>query len=580
MKTPWTAARERKAIAASKIVAFARDQLKLQLTDGQQRALALFEAGHYSQAVWCWGRRGGKSLMAAVLSLYDVALRDQLRQFLRVGEVRYAAVVCPRLHQANQHLATCRSLVRRSPLLSRLLVSEAADQLVFSNGAAVLALPCSARGIRGLPFSSLVLDEIGHFFSNEDGNSADARVLEAVQPALAQFGALGWMVSISTPRWKQGSFYELCERARSNRHPSMMYVHYTSLEANGTLDKKWLKELQRQDPDLFAREYEARFVDGVSSYLSSADVSACVRSGTDKLYPQPSIAYVAALDPAFSLDRFAMAIAHEDALGRVIIDGVWTWHRRGYVTTLEEVAQLCRAYHVQRLRTDQYAAPPIIEGLAQRRIQCDYVPWSHENKSAAFGSLKVGLNTRAIELPDDNELVNELCALAASPTPSGLTRISAPSGGFDDRAVAVAGVVASFGESGQAIPAEMMIAAGPSYGWDPSAGALRQSLPPPRPAQMTVSPTDPSAVRLTPGNREVIASSTGELLLRGPQDPGDVPITSNWPTLGLPARRNPFRADLDEPCLECNAPPGKMHEADCASVYRRYGIDLNDPGNW
>lgn len=424
----------------SRIVSFARDELGLALTPAQSEMLSTFEASGCHQAVWQCGRRGGKSLLADVLALYDVAVRDQLREELRAGEPRIAAIVAPRIEQA-QHISSCASLIENSSQLGRLLVSQTTEELAFANGSSIRAYPCSARTIRGGAWSSCILDEFAHFVDSTDGPQAGDRVLEAALPALAQFGDSGWLVAISTPRWRSGAFWRLVERAQSGAFAWMHYRHLSTEAMNPRIPVEWLAERRREDPELFAREFLAEFVDGASAYLTSADDMGCVRRGESLIQPPVEGArYVAAMDPAYSLDNFALAIGHKDH-GPVVIDGVWTWRRHGHEATLDAVAELARAYHVGRLRTDQHAAQPIREGLAQRGLEADYRPWTSESKSDAFSRLKVALNTRQVELPEDSALIEELCSLEARPTPAGFTKIAAAAGGHDDRAIVVAAVV-------------------------------------------------------------------------------------------------------------------------------------------
>jgi hypothetical protein len=53
----------------------------------------------------------------------------------------------------------------------------------------------------------------------------------------------------------------------------------------------------------------------------------------------------------------------------------------------------------------------------------------------------VALNTRVLELPRDDDLIQELCNIEASPTAAGFTRIAAAGRGRDDRAMVTAAVV-------------------------------------------------------------------------------------------------------------------------------------------
>jgi hypothetical protein len=46
----------------------------------------------------------------------------------------------------------------------------------------------------------------------------------------------------------------------------------------------------------------------------------------------------------YRLDSFVQAVAHKNAAGRVIIDGVFSWTKKGHDRTLDAVAAICRRY--------------------------------------------------------------------------------------------------------------------------------------------------------------------------------------------------------------------------------------------
>lgn len=211
---------------------------------------------------------------------------------------------------------------------------------------------------------------------------------------------------------------------------------------NPAISARWLEQKRIEDPDLFAREFEARWIDGASSYLPSAEVVAAVRHGVNRLAPLPDVRYVGSLDPGHQHHAFAMAVAHlEPEYSRVIVDGVWSWRRAGHEASLDAVAEVAKAYGIAKVTSDQHAPVPIREGLEKRGLQMDYRPWDNSMKADAFSAVKIRLNTSALELPDDQALIAELCSLEARTTPSGLTRIAAAGSGSDDLAVALAAAV-------------------------------------------------------------------------------------------------------------------------------------------
>src|SRR5262249_12601665 len=67
------------------------------------------------------------------------------------------------------------------------------------------------------------------------------------------------------------------QRAESGRFDYMHHLHLTTAEANPAIDAEWLEDRRREDLDTYGREYEARWLDGAGSYLSSAEVVAAVR---------------------------------------------------------------------------------------------------------------------------------------------------------------------------------------------------------------------------------------------------------------------------------------------------------------
>jgi len=430
--------------ASKQLLAFARE-IGLELTPAQTEMATSFVDGEQSQAVWQCGRRGGKTLLADVLALYDAIYRDRLREFLQPGEERMIAIVAQNLDKARRHIINCDRYVKRSKRLSSMVVSQGADEIVFNNGAALRAFPCSGRALRGDPCSTVILDELGHYITTEEGNAAGDAVYQAAQPTLAQFGDDGWLIAISTPLWKKGRFWKLCNDANIGQAPDTHYRKLTTAEMNPKISTAWLEKRRVEDPDIFAREFLAEWVDGVSSYLESRDVFECLRpvGAPITLSPAPGIIYYGALDPGFQVDSFGMAVGHGENDGRrTIVDGVWRWRRYGFERTLDEVKAIADRYGIRQVTTDQHAAVPIQEGLQRRNIGALYEPWTLESKNSAFSALKLGLNAREVELPRDDWLIQELLGLEARPTPAGFgTRIAAAGSGHDDLAVAVAALV-------------------------------------------------------------------------------------------------------------------------------------------
>lgn len=110
----------------------------LSLTPVQAEMLSSFADGPYHEAVWQCGRRGGKSLLADVLALCDVAVRGDLQRKVRPGEPRVLAIIAPRLDQAESHIRSCADLIQNSRPLRSMLTD--------ASGSGTPHRPCTKAG--------------------------------------------------------------------------------------------------------------------------------------------------------------------------------------------------------------------------------------------------------------------------------------------------------------------------------------------------------------------------------------------------------------------------------------------------
>jgi hypothetical protein len=425
---------------------FARDVLGLTLYPKQAAILDEWDERRPAESVESLGRRSGKTLMAGARAVHNAVVEDYTG-LLRPGERRYIVCVATTQDQARIALRTIGGLFGASSRLASLVASETADEILLKNNVVIRALPCSARAGRGLPVSMVILDELAHFTTTEEGNAAGSRVYAALAPSVAQFGDKGHVIAISTPYAKQGAFWDLFQLAMSGQHPSMMAVQAPTWEVNPTIPQEWLDRQRAKDPDLYRVEYGAEFTAAIAGYLDGAAVWACVSVGVRERAPVEGQRYSFGIDPAYVGDRFALVGATRIG-DRISVDVVRTW--RGTRTqpvqhsaVLGEIKGLSDVYNRAGLHTDQFAAEPIRQGLSALGCSVTYAPWTNESKAAAFSALKQAINTGEIVLPDDAELVRELGALEIRQTAGGKPKIGAPSGGHDDIATALAAAVAA-----------------------------------------------------------------------------------------------------------------------------------------
>ncbi len=403
--------------------------------------------------VWALGRRSGKTTMAALVCLWDALLRPQLAERLRPGERRYAVAVATNLRQARLIVRAARSLVERSPLLSGLVTSVTDDEIIFATGAAIAAFPCTSRGGRGWPISTLVLDEAAHFLDT-DGNSAAETVWRALVPSTAQFGKDAKVIVSSTPWGQDGLFASLFQQASSGELRDALAHTATTASANPTIDHDFLASEEARDPESFRSEYEAQFVGGGASFLDPERITDAV-ADRGELAPDQAIAWIAGLDPAFSSDPFGLALVARDPSDRrrLVLGKVHAWKpsRRKSVSfeerrnvedaVLAEVASVCRGFDA-RVVTDQFAAPAVVERLRREGLSVRTVPMTATSKTAAFSELRARLNTQTLELYEHPDLLAELRRLRTRYTAGNASvvnpRVGGSGGSHGDLAQALA----------------------------------------------------------------------------------------------------------------------------------------------
>jgi hypothetical protein len=403
-------------------IALAEDVLGLELYPRQAEALAGIAA--HPLSLLCLGRRSGKTLLACAWALYDAVVRD-LSAHLRPGEPRYIAVVATSQDQARIAFRTIREFFDR-PALAPLLVRESADELWLATNVCIKCLPCSARSTRGLAISTVILDEFAWFVDTEHGYQAGEQVYRALAPSVAQFGEAGRIIGLSTPRGQRGAFWSLWNSA----DPDTYRLQATTAAMNPRIDGAFLERERARDPELFAQEYQAEWLAGGAAFLAPAALQAAVGLPSHRHGMR-----VVALDPAFQRDSFAVAVVCEAADGedQVHIEQVELWEPPiSFAAALDAIAVLARTERADVV-TDQFAAAPIVQGLAARGITCHVHHWTAENKADAYAHFKAGLNTGQIHLVDDARLLRGLATLEATPTAQGW-RIEGPS---DDVASAV-----------------------------------------------------------------------------------------------------------------------------------------------
>jgi Phage Terminase len=189
----------------------------------------------------------------------------------------------------------------------------------------------------------------------------------------------------------------------------------------------------------------AEWCESDDALTTEGDVVACVTHARP-LPPRAGVRYVLSVDVGTRRDRTAVAVAHLEpspAGRRVVVDRVLRWSgSRLRPVQLGEVEasllRLHREYHGAPLVFDFHQAAQLTERLRAAGVRCVEYPFTMAGVNRLARVLHGALRDRAIGLPDDPVLLEELQQVRIVQMGPGAVKLANPPGTHDDQAVAVA----------------------------------------------------------------------------------------------------------------------------------------------
>jgi phage terminase large subunit-like protein len=224
-------------------------------------------------------------------------------------------------------------------------------------------------------------------------------------------------------------------------------------------------ERQRLPESSFRRLHLNEWAEGEDTLASLDDLRACVTlDGPQE--PRPGVEYVIGVDLGLKNDLTAVAVAHSERLrgdeeptvgARVVLDRLQVWQgSRLRPVRLDDVEEWIAATSERYNRAHVVLDPWQAAGLAQRLLArgVGRADWSGERRPGGWGQVEeftfsvqsVGrlaatllllIRNRALALPDDEQLLDELANLRLRETSPGVLRVDHDPGRHDDRATAL-----------------------------------------------------------------------------------------------------------------------------------------------
>jgi hypothetical protein len=210
----------------------------------------------FREAWVCIGRRGGKSIVAALISVYLSAFRDY-SQHLGPGEFLTGMCVSPDRKQSRVIRRFQGGFISAIPSIATMVVNETKESLELSNRTVLETQTASSASLRGYTSHIICNDEIS-FLPTESSANPDEEILISERPCLASIpGSL--LLSISSPYARRGELYRAFENHFAKDGDSVLFWKATSLEMNPTLDPRVIAEAYERDPAIASAEWGGDF---------------------------------------------------------------------------------------------------------------------------------------------------------------------------------------------------------------------------------------------------------------------------------------------------------------------------------
>jgi len=372
---------------------------------------------HFVKAV----RQCGKSMMAE-----NILIKASLTH-----PNQTSVLIAPTFKQARKILKSIVRKFRRTPLYAG---SNSSDlEFTFSNGSIIVFLSAEqGDNIRGQTVSQygvLVIDEAA-YISDEVFYTATPFVNANHAP----------IVAVSTPRFKQGFFYDFYADGLQGK--ANIYAYDFTDYDNPFLTPEKLEMYRNKMPlNLFRADYLGQWMETTSDVFGDFKK---VLSNTVSMTGQ----YTAGIDwgvgkNAKSNDSDSTSLSIFNNLHQQV--GIFHWNDLDETTTIARIVETLKQFNVRKVVVETNSIGSVYLGLLRRAIQqagllCQVVEFAttNDSKREAIEYFIVQVQNRTIQLLDDNEQSIQMSAFRMEKTPTGKVTYNGTPGYHDDCIMATA----------------------------------------------------------------------------------------------------------------------------------------------
>lgn len=305
----------------------------------------------------------------------------------------------------------------------------------------------------GISCYCLLLDEVG-LYKNTAGSSSGDAIYNSLAPAVKTYMRKevkmdlktnkpeidlntgkevihdvfdGKIVCISSPRGKEGIFYDLYSKAHEVPHRLMMRL--PTWKVNSRYSQEMLQtEFPNMPEEKFRMEFGAEFSGtGGESFFPRDAVECCFSHKTlkEERFGKPGHVYFAHLDPAVSSHNYALAICHKEIFFnyetsqrdyRIVVDHIKYWTPTpDKLISVEDVDKymmdINKRFHLGLVTYDQWNSASSIQKLRKVGIPAIETRFTKHYKMLIYDNLYELVVAKKLLIPNNLLLKNEMLNL-------------------------------------------------------------------------------------------------------------------------------------------------------------------------
>lgn len=442
----------------------------------------------FRELVLVWGRRSGKDFVVSIIALYEAMKLlecpggDPYAMYeLSSANTINILTVANSKSQANLAFSEIREKLFQSSYFKDKYTKDGVgagsiylltpkdkkdNQELLKKGMplkkgsiGIIVGHSNSDSLLGMGCIVLILDEVASYKSTGGSSSGD-RIYSALTPTVQTYvrkeyeknidGSFvynehgqknisnriydGKIISISSPRAKEGKFYELFETATGVSNRLAMRVSTWNVNPHHTRDSLRNDNHTISESE-FNMEYGAEFSGtGLESFFTEDQIKPCFTGHNlrNNLMGSPGRVYFVHLDPATSSHNYALVVLHKEmflnldtrrADFRIVVDHIKYWKpTKGPINpheVLDYIVSLKNKFHIGVVTYDQWASRESILRLRKAGIPNKETRFNSSFKFTIYKELENLVNSKRLFIPYDHLLYNEMIELQRKFTPVG-----------------------------------------------------------------------------------------------------------------------------------------------------------------